>query len=339
MVFPPATVLTCMAVEDCVEGLAHTRLLKLNASVRSDPELFKAAGALKNVEDIPGSRKDAGWRGFLRVPKLSWCLSQNQSVKLCEVRWAPGGLPAEDTLLRRLVRLVSTAPGNERFPDRYAVEKALLCDSEQRADAFLNRAEELESRYNDRVFSLRAEMFRGGEECAGWRHEILTRFSEKYSNLRPDLAHVQVRLAFAAVHSERDARKIMDNNFATLSKTDPGYFGQGLYLTLDAEYAVETYGMKYFGLDKVPLLVCAVLTGNSFPIIECPYELNSSGQVRTRKVVDEHDNTTREPVKAGYMGKPIKDGADSHVAVVRHNERIDQFIPCKPPDWGDPFNP
>ena len=44
-------------------------------------------------------------------------------------------------------------------------------------------------------------------------------------------------------------------NFAILAELDPGFFGQGIYFTLDAQYALEEYGR---GDAAVPLLICAV---------------------------------------------------------------------------------
>ena len=51
---------------------------------------------------------------------------------------------------------------------------------------------------------------------------------------------------------------------------DDGFFGQGIYLTLDSEYAIEEYGRRQDGQPEVALVVCAVLVGSAFPVVEMP---------------------------------------------------------------------
>ena len=56
-------------------------------------------------------------------------------------------------------------------------------------------------------------------------------------------------------------------NFAVLQTLDPGFFGQGIYLTMDHDYAIEEYGRRVFGLTRVPLLICVVVVGNTLPVM------------------------------------------------------------------------
>jgi hypothetical protein len=60
---------------------------------------------------------------------------------------------------------------------------------------------------------------------------------------------------------------VLLGNFAVLQTVDPGYFGQGIYLTMDPEYAIEEYGRGAFGLTRVPLLICVVVVGNTLPVM------------------------------------------------------------------------
>jgi len=62
-------------------------------------------------------------------------------------------------------------------------------------------------------------------------------------------------------------RQVLLGNFAVLQTVDPGYFGQGIYLTMDPEYAIEEYGRRVFGLTRVPLLICVVVVGNTLPVM------------------------------------------------------------------------
>ncbi len=59
----------------------------------------------------------------------------------------------------------------------------------------------------------------------------------------------------------------MLGNFAVLQTLDAGYFGQGIYLTMDPEYAIEEYGRRVFNLTLVPLLICVVVVGNTLPVM------------------------------------------------------------------------
>ncbi len=61
--------------------------------------------------------------------------------------------------------------------------------------------------------------------------------------------------------------QVLLGNFAVLQTLDPGYFGQGIYLTMDPEYAIEEYGRRVFGLTRVPLLICVVVVGNTLPVM------------------------------------------------------------------------
>jgi hypothetical protein len=62
------------------------------------------------------------------------------------------------------------------------------------------------------------------------------------------------------------APQVLLGNFAVLQSLDPGYFGQGIYLNMDPEYAIEEYGRRVFGLTRVPLLICVVVVGNTLPV-------------------------------------------------------------------------
>ena len=68
-------------------------------------------------------------------------------------------------------------------------------------------------------------------------------------------------------HTGDWVRQVLLGNFAVLQTVDPGYFGQGIYLTMDSEYAIEEYGRGAFGLTRVPLLICVVVVGNTLPVM------------------------------------------------------------------------
>ena len=101
------------------------------------------------------------------------------------------------------------------------------------------------------------------------------------------LDNVKVWICFHAAPTEEIARSVLRGNFAILQKLDAGFFGQGIYMTLDAPYCIEAYGGETYGLqDAVPVLVCAVVVGNTLPVVEMPHAPD------------------------GFLGKPIASRAD-----------------------------
>ena len=80
----------------------------------------------------------------------------------------------------------------------------------------------------------------------------------------------QVRVGFHAVPNGEVAEKILKSGFADLAVLDPGYFGQGTYFSLDLPYALSHYS-KPDGEGCQHVLVCAILWGNAYPVIEIPH--------------------------------------------------------------------
>jgi len=94
--------------------------------------------------------------------------------------------------------------------------------------------------------------------------------------------------------SEDAAWKITRNGFGTLSKTDPGFYGKGVYFTSDLGYALR-YAPPLEGTGAKMLLISLVTPGNIFPVVEEAY-LGGSGQ----------------PNPHGFLGLPCKQGYQAH---------------------------
>jgi len=72
-----------------------------------------------------------------------------------------------------------------------------------------------------------------------------------------------------AVHgtSEEVAYSIITTGFVALSKLDSGYYGKGIYFTTSVEYALPYFATK----SKPTVIICLVISGNAYPVIEHPH--------------------------------------------------------------------
>jgi tetratricopeptide (TPR) repeat protein len=149
------------------------------------------------------------------------------------------------------------------------------------------------------------------------RRHIATRFEHYKSMAKEQFPNVRVLLAFHLAPNADVCEKILQGNFADLSSNDAGYFGQGIYLTTSVEYATRFY--NHAGNEELHLIFCAVVIGNSFPVLECPF------------VNGDTSKTT------GLYGKPIRAKSDSHIVIVSSdpvaNHGLKAPLPAPPAHW------
>lgn len=145
-------------------------------------------------------------------------------------------------------------------------------------------------------------------EAIAWRERVMERLaSYDGSALHRHGQGEEVRVLLAFHVTTMDvARLILKGNMAELSKLDAGFFGKALYFSLDAIYSLMEYGEGYYELEQIPLLLCAVVVGNGYPVIESPFQRPPA------------DANAVNP--AGHLGQPIMSGADHHFAVVAKDE-------------------
>jgi len=67
------------------------------------------------------------------------------------------------------------------------------------------------------------------------------------------------------------AKSIITTSFVALARGDAGYYGKGLYFTTSAKYALPYFASK----QKPVVLICYVITGNAYPVIEHPRAKNT----------------------------------------------------------------
>jgi hypothetical protein len=103
----------------------------------------------------------------------------------------------------------------------------------------------------------------------------------------------------AVVHGTdiETAWAVASSGFANLGLLDDGFFGKGMYFSSSA-----TYTLPYFSCKQNPcVIICLVLTGNPYPVIEAPKDPNSfKGKALTSSYQSHYVVTTS-------AGAPFKD--------------------------------
>ena len=287
-------------------------------SPEGPPEDPPGPDPTKSAHELEALVDSAPFMAPLLVAGLAWTAQTTASggrIKLCGCN--VGGA-AETTAAQYLLDLLRRVPGNSGFRARYDVSKTVLCHSRLRANALLAIASD-GAKYAKPPFSSKRDeaMAKGSARDQRERRAAYDRVfgADGYGSLcdaSQGLArNTRVLLAFHATTSEEVAQAVLQGNFGNLQKLDDGYFGKGIYFTLDAEYAIEAYGRELFEqYDAVPLLVSVIVVSGALPVIELP---------------DPSDPTS-------YLGQPLVGGADSHVAVVAKDDR-GEFVPCPSAQW------
>jgi hypothetical protein len=133
---------------------------------------------------------------------------------------------------------------------------------------------------HDRVMQSKADV--------DWRRQIMARL-EDYPTLmarHPLSPWTRVYTAFHACRDGATALSICRTGFAALARLDTGYFAQGLYFGLELDYVLAQYGMDMLDADgRATVLVCDVVVGNVYPVIEHPHDPDPSRSLKGRPQV------------------------------------------------------
>uniref|UniRef100_A0A6B2KZX8 EGF-like domain-containing protein n=1 Tax=Arcella intermedia TaxID=1963864 RepID=A0A6B2KZX8_9EUKA len=107
------------------------------------------------------------------------------------------------------------------------------------------------------------------------------------------------------------AFKICDSGFAILGLLDSGYYGQGIYVTTAAEYALQYTNSVGKG-DSPAIIIAYVLPGNPYPVTENPKSPES---------------LAGSPIKTGYQSHyvRVKNGGGMPITKPRET-RFDEIV-------------
>jgi hypothetical protein len=106
-----------------------------------------------------------------------------------------------------------------------------------------------------------------------WRRRVLAQLEAHPSVQHPRCPWARVYTVFHACRDGATALSICRTGFTMLARLDPGYYSQGLYFTLDLDYALAQYGMNMLDPNGcATILVCDAVVGNVYPAIEHPHD-------------------------------------------------------------------
>jgi hypothetical protein len=131
------------------------------------------------------------------------------------------------------------------------------------------------------------------------KEAVLNRFSQHYQRVSTNFKIKLLRtwMGFSGDHVDA----VCNTGPADLRNTDKGYFGAGIYSTLQSKYAMQ-YAKKPTKDGDYCLLLCWIAVGNVYPICRDDYPAGSA----TSRFYDHH----------GDNGIALKPGFDSHCACV-----------------------
>jgi hypothetical protein len=116
-------------------------------------------------------------------------------------------------------------------------------------------------------------------EDVEWRRRVLARL-EAYPAVvarHPRCPWVRVLTVYHACSDVATALSICRTGFAALASLDAGYYSQGLYFTMDLDYALTQYGADMLDPEgRATVLVCDAVVGNVYPVIEHPRDPDRS---------------------------------------------------------------
>jgi hypothetical protein len=184
-------------------------------------------------------------------------------VKLCHLNLTVQLTPPQDRLKQAaLTHVLQSSAANSTFQERFNVCGILAILKQRAVSTLASQVVALSGRadpfngwdgpetpfrrtWHLRSFERFGEAISQSPEEVEWREDVRKRLANAY---RPVLASdprcpwASVYTAFHACRNVELAIKICETGAAVLASRDAGFYAQGLYFTLDLDYAVEQVG-------------------------------------------------------------------------------------------------
>jgi len=208
-------------------------------------------------------------------------------------------LPAA-TAEHAMLRALWDAGGPGGGPNRYTLRRVEVVETERQRKTFKSKVEDFEIRrsHASGLFSVAfsdsapAVGGRGVHDPIGEKRAVLARLKQRFVAL-PGLQRANALLVFhGCTHAAADG--ICQTGFASISTTDAGFFGRGIYTTTYAQYACEYATGAITGTSTSPdpatgehvVLVAWATPGLAYPVTrghagpDCDYRDSGSGESR-----------------------------------------------------------
>ena len=215
------------------------------------------------VKDFP-CQLSKGLADELEREKLLTKPEGSIGVKHCTLNPRQPLSPAEGRLLSAALDHVKrSSPENATFEARYAMQALTAVVNSSAVSRFAAQLVGLSGRaHPDRGwegdgpfqrtwheghftrYGVHDRVSQSDAEVA-WRRRVAERLETYPTVVRgnPLCRHARVHTVFHACRSVDTALSICRTGFAALASLDAGYYAQGLYFTLDLDYAVRQYGL------------------------------------------------------------------------------------------------
>lgn len=203
------------------------------------------------------------------------------------------------------------------------VSKIAVVQSSKRFQSFVNKYLEYDAKYSSNpIFRMTWLLEQSNTKLLKWRMGVIEHIG-RFPTYGPSsgdwsCGEVRVCVAFRGECSEEVALSILHGNLSNLAARDPGYYGTGLYFSLDPEYCLRYYGTDKDGkaYEQRVLAIYAVVFGNAYPVTEGITEDDRAGVEKAKQIAQEKNADINYCSQDSLLGRALKAKADSHVVVV-----------------------
>lgn len=161
-------------------------------------------------------------------------------------------------------RIEKSGGTNLQLRQFYEISSAVMVRTMQRMLQFTSKSHEFNKKWNGpaglKVPPNSAEL--------AWRTAVSRRFLTIYPAISSAEVDQPFYLGFYAADDEATARRIVNGKM--LIPKVQGEFGQGVNVSLDARSVLELHGKQFPGVEAIPLVLCLLMLGSHFPVVETP---------------------------------------------------------------------
>jgi len=253
------------------------------------------------------------------APQPWWKFDPDRKMAILSVVLENGAIK-DSNLLAKCSSLVAHAGGEpERLKKVYAISNQGLFSSFEFKRSKINS----QHKFNKNIFMKSTWMTRSD---SAQRSLFMRRLASKMTHFKNEFSNTgDSPFVVPAVMgtSEGGALNMAETGCSIVASLDEGYYGKGIYVTSDIDYAL-LYARQPAVRDGSKILILGVaLPGNAYPVTEPPFLIT-----RDEKTLQQLKTTNPN----GFLGKPFQNGYQSHYTVVE-SEKVSTAFPTSRPDF------